>query len=190
VDDRGSRALAWGVAGVVAVLLCARLIGGDEGPPPVRVGGGQKAARRSPGPPVRRLVIHVAGAVRRPGLYRLEQGSRVAGAIERAGGPRGGADLGAINLAATLEDGQQVFVPARTAQARAGVADAESTAPISLGAATAEELETLDGIGPTLARRIVEARRASGGFSSIDDLADVEGIGTQRLESLKEALAP
>jgi competence protein ComEA len=96
--------------------------------------------------------------------------------------------LNLINLAARLQDGQQVVVPASTAAA-GGTATAPE-APISLGAATVEQLDELDGIGPTLAERIVEHRQASGGLSSIDRLAEVEGIGEKRLEALKAALTP
>jgi competence protein ComEA len=189
VDDRGWQAVAWAVTAVVAVLLGVRLLGGSSpDPPPVEIGGGAGrghsvagAGSRPDGP-----YVHVAGAVRRPGLYRLAHGARVAAAVRRAGGAAA-ADLDAINLAARLEDGQQVVVPA------AGVADggvAGADAPISLGSATAEQLDGLDGIGPTLAERIVEHRQASGGFGSLDQLAEVDGIGAKRLEALKAGLTP
>ena len=171
MEDRGWQALAWGVAAVVAILVCVRLLGQGAEPPPVQIAGDEPAGRRHPHAPTgRSLFVHVAGAVRRPGLYRLQPGSRVARAVERAGGPRGGADLGAINLAAQVEDGQQILVPARATAATLG-RSATASARVSLGAATVEDLEALDGIGPTLAERIVEARQASGGFGSIDDLA-------------------
>jgi competence protein ComEA len=189
--------VAWAVAAVVAVLLGVRLLGGsDPAPPPVRVGGGDatdkqdgpgaRAAARPAGP-----YVHVAGAVRRPGLYRLAQGARVAAAVRRAGGATPAGDLNLINLAARLMDGQQVVVPVvagpdGAAAGGAGAADA----PISLGSATAEQLDELDGIGPTLAERIVEQRQAKGGFGSLDQLAEVEGIGEKRLEALKAALTP
>jgi competence protein ComEA len=174
----------------VAVLLGLRLLGGSEpAAPPVRVGGASgddgnpRGAERPAGP-----YVHVAGAVRRPGLYRLPQGARVAAAVRRAGGPAAGADLNLINLAARLQDGQQVVVPA-SGPAGGTVAGAVD-APISLGSATAEQLDELDGIGPTLAERIVEHRQAKGGFGSLDQLAEVEGIGEKRLEALKAALTP
>jgi len=113
----------------------------------------------------------------------------VAAAVRRAGGPSAGADLNLINLAARLQDGQQVVVPAAAGPGGSGAA-AGADAPISLGSATAEQLDELDGIGPTLAERIVEYRQAKGGFGSLDQLSEVEGIGEKRLEALKAALTP
>lgn len=183
VDDRSWRTLAWGVAAVVAVLLGARLLGSAPDPPPVRVGATGDRSR----PEVQRIYVHVAGAVRRPGLYRLRRGTRVADAVERAGGPQPGADLTATNLAAPLQDGQQVVVVKAMTGDGGRVGE---DAPISLGSATVEQLDGLDGIGPTLAERIVEHRQQSGGFASLDQLADVEGIGEKRLEALKQSLSP
>jgi competence protein ComEA len=186
VEDRGWQTVAWGVAAVVAVLLGVRLLGSGPAPPPVSVDGasgasGPNASRAEP-----RIYVHVAGAVRRPGVYRIDERSRVAAAVRRAGGPAPGADLDGINLAAPIQDGQQVVVPAAAGAAAAGSVDAS----VSLGSATVEQLDGLDGIGPTLAERIVEHRRASGGFASLDELAEVEGIGEKRLEALKQALTP
>jgi len=172
----------------VAVVLGVRMLaGGETEPPPVRIGGAAQPARSGTQAIESRIYVHVAGAVRRPGLYRVVEGGRVAAAVHRAGGPTSAADLGGVNLAARLADGQQIVVPARGANR--GVTD-DADAPISLGSATAEELEGLDGIGPTLAARIVERRQASGGFSSLDQLGEVDGIGAKRLEALREALAP
>jgi competence protein ComEA len=140
----------------------------------------------------------VAGAVRRPGLFRVPAGSRVAAAVARAGGPGPKADLTLVNLAARVQDGQQVVVPVAGAAPAAGAgAAASGTAGAALGGAkpslamaTVEQLEELDGIGPTLAERIVEYREAHGGFRSIGELRDVEGIGEKRFESLRKALQP
>jgi competence protein ComEA len=194
VDERGWQAVAWTVAAVVAVLVGVRLLGGGgPAPPPVELGsgtGGERTPRagadlRPTGP-----YVHVAGAVRRPGLYRLDQGARVAAAVRRAGGPAANADLNLINLAARLQDGQQVVVPASAPAGGSSGSATAPAAPISLGAATVEQLDGLDGIGPTLAERIVEHRQSSGGFRSIDQLAEVDGIGEKRLEALKAALTP
>jgi len=191
MDERGWQAGAWAVVAVVAVLLGVRLLG-DSGPSPpaVRVGGAGADGRAVGGRSVRVAgpYVHVAGAVRRPGVYRLTQGARVAAAVRRAGGATATADLNLINLAARLQDGQQVVVPAADGM-DAGVAS-EVDAPVSLGSATVEQLDELDGIGPTLAERIVEHRQAKGGFGSLDQLAEVEGIGEKRLEALKAALTP
>jgi competence protein ComEA len=133
------------------------------------------------------IYVHVAGAVRQPGLLRLPVGTRVATAVERAGGAGPRADLSGVNLAAKLEDGQQVVVPARGA----AVAGGSATAPKpSLGSATVDQLDQIDGIGPTLAQRIVEYRTQHGGFGSVGELRDVEGIGEKRFETLREALQP
>jgi len=180
--------MGWTVAVVVAVLLGARLLDSGPTPPPVRVDGASSGERRSAGAAPSGPYVHVAGAVRRPGLYRLPRDARVAAAVRRAGGPSAHADLNLVNLAARLQDGQQVVVPASQGAGGATVAGAD--APISLGSATAEQLDELDGIGPTLAERIVEYRQAKGGFGSLDQLAEVEGIGEKRLEALKTALTP
>ncbi len=203
MDERGWQGVGWAVAAVLAVLVAVRLLGGSgPAPPPVEVGGGPGApGRGAPGAGTGRgggaarpdgPYVHVAGAVRRPGLYRLPAGARVAAAVRRAGGPARGADLNLVNLAARVQDGQQVVVPARAAGggARGASGSASPDAPISLGSATAEQLDGLDGIGPTLAERIVERRQERGGFASVDQLAEVEGIGEKRLEALKAALTP
>ena len=148
----------------------------------------------------RGLYVDVAGAVRRPGLYRLPAGSRVAAAVESAGGLSRRAERTGVNLAAPLADGQQVIVPARGSPAAAGIAPAGATggagappgagAAISLSTASEAQLETIDGIGPALAGRIIEYRDTHGGFRSIDELKQVSGIGDKRFETLRKALRP
>jgi competence protein ComEA len=133
------------------------------------------------------VVVDVSGAVRRPGVYRLASGARVLQAIRRAG-PRSGADLGAVNLAARLTDGEQVVVPVRGhggTQAAATGGTAAPAAPVSINSATLEQLETLDGIGPSLAQRILDYRAAHGGFRSLAELDQVSGIGPARLAALR-----
>jgi competence protein ComEA len=190
----------WVVAAALAVLAGVRLLGGgDSSPPPVSLDGApasgaadraSSSGRSVPSKP--ELYVHVAGAVRRPGLIRLPPGSRVAAALERAGGPIRRADLTLVNLAARVQDGQQVVVPLAGA-AGGGPANANvglPTAKVHLSTATAEQLDEIDGIGPTLAERIVEYRDAHGGFRSLDELAEVEGIGEKRLATLRDALQP
>jgi competence protein ComEA len=166
-------------------------------------GGGDQVALSRPagaGPADRsgggNAYVHVAGAVRHPGLYRLPAGARIAAAIQRAGGPGRKADLAAVNLAARVQDGQQVLVPrAGAAQAASGGASgagssSSSGGKPSLATATVEQLDQLEGIGPTLAKRIVDYRQAHGGFRSVDELKQVEGIGDRRFQALRDALGP
>jgi len=141
-----------------------------------------------------RVTVHVAGAVRRPGVYRLPAGARVNDALRRAGGARGRADLAAVNLAAKLEDGRQVLVPERAAAGAApggapGTVPASPNAtapgaPINLNTATLEQLDTLDGVGPGIARRILDHREQRGGFTRVEELGEVPGIGAKRLATL------
>ena len=136
------------------------------------------------------LFIHVAGWVRNPGVYELQVGERVIDAIDRAGGPRQGADLNALNLAALLVDAQQVLVP-RKAPVHSG-AVGPVTAPgspgqkINLNLAAAADLETLPGIGEVLAQRIIEHRESNGPFTTVDELMEVSGIGEARLEDIRD----
>ncbi|HVY95394.1 MAG TPA: ComEA family DNA-binding protein [Solirubrobacterales bacterium] len=137
------------------------------------------------------VVVDVTGAVARPGVYRLPAGSRVEDALRRAGGATGQAQLEAINRAARLADGQQVVVPRRLPGGAAAVAaGAAEDGPISLGTATVEQLDTIEGIGPVTAQKIVEFRDQHGGLASIDQLDAVSGIGPATMESLRARLQP
>jgi competence protein ComEA len=138
------------------------------------------------------VVVDVTGAVADPGVYRLPAGSRVDDALKRAGGADPKAVLEAVNLAARLADGQQVVVPERGpdgAPTAAGGAAAED-GPISLGTATVEQLDTIDGIGPVTAEGIVEFREEHGGLSSVDQLDQISGIGPATMEALRSRLQP
>ena len=134
-----------------------------------------------------RLLVHVVGAVRRPGLYRLAEGKRVADAVARAGGATAPADTAAINLAAPLADGMQVLVPSRAA---GGAAGTSAAGRVSLSSASVAELDALPGIGPVTAQKIVDHRLANGGFRSVDDLDAIPGIGPARVEQLRELVSP
>jgi competence protein ComEA len=140
------------------------------------------------------VVVDVTGAVRKPGVYRLPEGSRVDEAVQRAGGATGKAELDSLNLAARLADGQQVVVPERVPGARPGAPAAgtggEEEGPISLSTATAAELDTIDGIGPVTAEDIIKFREEHGGLSSIDQLDEISGIGPATMEALSERLQP
>jgi len=145
------------------------------------------------------LVVHVVGAVRRPGLYRLRDGARVADAVERAGGATHRAQLAALNLAAPLVDGIQVLVPRRVVASGVGSAEAGEDlgaataglgAKTSLASATAEELDELPGVGPVTAQKILDYRAEHGPFRSVDDLDAVPGIGPTRVEQLRDLVTP
>jgi competence protein ComEA len=196
-ESRGTL-LVWVLAAVLGGVALWRLAGGADsgGGEPVRFerspGGSTEAA--APAGRGGRIYVHVAGAVRRPGLVGVPRGSRVAVAVDRAGGPAARADLTGVNLAARVEDGQQVVVPAAGTVPGVTVSGASGTALAgpkpSLGTATPDQLDKIDGIGPTLAERIVEYRTENGGFGSMDELQEVEGIGEKRFETLREALQP
>jgi competence protein ComEA len=148
------------------------------------------------------LVVHVVGAVRRPGLFRLREGSRVADAVARAGGATGKAYLAGLNLAAPLVDGIQVVVPTTATagpgpggSSAGGLPSEPGTAgalgpKLSLATATAEELDELPGVGPVTAQTIIDYRTEHGPFRSVDDLDAVPGIGPTRVEQLRELVTP
>jgi competence protein ComEA len=138
------------------------------------------------------LLVHVVGAVRQPGLYKLREGSRVADAVERAGGATPKADLALVNLAAPVADGTQVVVPARAPPAAGGGGGSTRApaGPVHLNTATVEELDALPGVGPVTAQKIVDFRQANGAFASVDELDAVPGIGPARLEELRKLVAP
>lgn len=147
--------------------------------------------------PSRAAVVDVAGAVQRPGVYRLPAGARVKDAVARAGGPTRRGDPNAINLAAPLQDGTQIVVPPKAAAAAsaagvvgaagaaAGVPGSAAQTPVNLNTATAEQLDTLDGVGPATAQKILEYRQQHGGFRTVDDLGQVPGIGPKKLAALR-----
>jgi competence protein ComEA len=202
-ESRGT-VLVWALAAVLGVVALVRITGSDGDAPgqPVRMDRSPGFGDDSPGAPHAGpdgtgaragVYVHVAGAVRRPGLVRVPAASRVAAAVARAGGPTRRAELAGVNLAAPVEDGQQVVVPlAGTVPGAVGPASTAASPEVkpSLGTATVEQLDEIDGIGPTLAERIVEYRTENGGFGSLDELQEVDGIGEKRFETLREALQP
>jgi competence protein ComEA len=189
--------VAYALAALLVVALGVRFMQGQArsaagtGPAPAAAAAAPSTAVHIERRPAGVALVHVAGAVRSPGVYRLREGERIQDAVRRAGGVRAGADLNAINLAAKVADGQQVVVPRRGAAAAAPVAGAGEgggppQAPVSLNAATAEQLDTLDGVGPATASKILDYRRQHGGFRSIDDLGEIPGIGPKRLAALRD----
>lgn len=151
-------------------------------------GSGALLVLKRPGTPVRVIepsspatfVVQVDGEVQRPGLYEVTRGARVADAIRAAGGMTAGADTAVVNLARLVRDGERITVP--------GLGNpSASPAPrrVRVNAATADELETLPGIGPVLARRIVDHRSSHGPFLRLEDMLQVEGIGPKLLERIR-----
>ncbi len=218
------------VAVVLVVLLGGRALRADAGPAsPGAMPPGGFTARAEPGTAAggpsgasgalgtgdvevttgtERLLVHVAGAVRRPGVYDLPSGARIRDALAKAGGGRARADLDALNLAAKVSDGQQVLVARRgragaagapTAAAAAapgaasaaagtggaGAGGASAAAPVNVNQADATQLEALNGVGPAIAAKIVEWRTQNGPFKSVEDLAQVPGIGPKKLEAMR-----
>jgi competence protein ComEA len=188
------RAIAGALLLIAALFLAGRFLAdagsATEGPRADSAVAGDLRAERRP-----RLVIHVVGAVRRPGLYQLADGARIADALRRAGGATRRADLSLVNLAAPVSDGSQVVVPKRAPPVAAGSGSeaggqAPAAGPIHLNTATAEQLDELPGVGPVTAQKIVDYREQHGAFSSVDDLDAIPGIGPARLEQLRELVAP
>jgi competence protein ComEA len=209
VDKRKAELAGYALAAFVLVFLALRLFQRDAGGAPVSLETSAAQTKETPAsstasaarPSRGLLVVDVAGEVRRPGVYRAPAGSRADAAVQLAGGVTAHAERAAVNLAMPLHDGQQIVVPRHGA---AGAAPAGSQAssgtsaptgtqpsqPISLSSATVEQLDTLDGIGPTLAGRIVQYRDAHGGFRSVDELRQVSGIGDKRFAALRKAVQP
>ena len=187
-------ALLIAAALLVVLAVAGRTLAGADGT------GAEPVAQLVPAKPVEStavVVVHVAGAVRQPGLYELKEGQRIADAIARAGGATAKADTAAVNLAAPLADGMQVLIPSRVAGvagaaaggARAGAASGVGVR-VSLSSATVEQLDELPGVGPVTAQKIVDYRTKNGGFRSVDDLDAIPGIGPARVEQLRDLVTP
>ncbi|MGW7786470.1 helix-hairpin-helix domain-containing protein [Streptomyces tricolor] len=145
------------------------------------------------------IVVDVSGKVRKPGILRLPAGARVADALRAAGGVRPGVSTEGLNRARFLVDGEQVVVGAPAAPAAppgpaagplSGATGTGPTAPVSLNTATVDQLDTLPGVGPVLARHIIDYRTQHGGFRSVDELREVNGIGDRRFTDLRELVRP
>jgi len=186
--------------GLSLVLLAALAVAGR----PLAESGAAVQTPRAPAASLQRaapapaaiLVVHVVGAVRRPGLYRLRDGSRVADAVRRAGGATRRAELAGVNLAAPLADGTQIVVPSRAVADPAGTTAQSGSMPnappakVSLSSATLEQLDALPGVGPVTAQKILDYRQEHGAIRSVDDLDAIPGIGPARVEQLRDLLTP
>lgn len=174
------------VAGSLALLRAARPAVEDVPLAPPSPVAASPTATESGGA----LVVHVAGRVRHPGVVRLPPGSRVIDALEAVGGPDPGVDLTPLNLARVLADGEQVLVGVTPPPAP--VPDVDTPAggtgggPINLNTATREQLESLPGVGPVLAQRIIDWRERHGRFSAVEELQEVSGIGPRIFEQLAD----
>jgi competence protein ComEA len=183
------RALVAGVVALLLLVVAGKLLlrpAHPAVPPPLRV------AARAGHTSATTLFVDVVGAVRRPGLYRLKDGSRVADAVTRAGGPTPKAQLELLNLAAWIADGEQIVVPRRGLagpSVAAPVAGA-ATGPVHLNSATLEQLDALPGVGPVTAQKILDYRQQHGAFGSVDELDAISGVGPARLETLRGLVAP
>lgn len=189
-----TQVVVYGAIAVALLLVGARAIRAEgEAAPSFTTGpaAGARGGGFSVGGASSDVVVHVAGAVERPGVYRLPAGSRVDDAVRRAGGAAAAAGLEAVNLAARLADGQQVVVPeSGPGGTVATAAGGEAAGPISLGTATVEQLDTIEGIGPVTAQDIVEFRDQHGGLASVEQLDQISGIGPATMESLRARLRP
>jgi competence protein ComEA len=179
--------LAWRTRPAAVPVTAPALAAGPSAASP----GGAAAASKAPAP----VVVAVAGRVRRPGVVRLPAGARVIDAVRAAGGALPRADLGLLNLARRLSDGELVVVgvpgqpaggPPAGSPSSGGGPGTAGTGPVDLNTATAEQLDALPGVGPVLAQRIVEWRAAHGRFDSVAQLQDVDGIGTAKFAQLRD----
>lgn len=194
----GVRALAPGGGAAGAPAPAPVLVPSPAATAPAGASGVLLTRASSPG-----IVVHVAGAVRRPGVYRLRDGARVSDGVRRAGGGTRHADLDAINLAAKAHDGTQILVPRKASGAAAaaaapaagattagaagagGAGAPAAPAIVDLNTATAEQLDTLDGVGPATAAKILQYRAQHGPFRSVDDLEQIPGIGPKKLAAIR-----
>jgi len=169
---------------VVLVVAWRHATAGSSSAAPLRVAPIVPRASE----PASAVVVDVVGAVRRPGLVHLAKGARVADAVAHAGGLTRRAERSGVNFAAPVSDGQQVVVPERGAAVAAG--GAAPAGPVSLSTATAEQLDTLPGIGPVTAQKIVAYRTQHGAFTSVDGLDAIPGIGAARIAELQGLVVP
>ncbi len=194
-----STLVGYAILAALVLVLGGRWLAHRSGQDPVPASGTSSGSSlrvtRSPAAPV---VVDVTGAVRRPGVYRLAAGSRVRDALARAGGVTRAATAGAVNLAAKLADGQQIVISRAVAAAGCGTAAAGASAagppaaagPVSLAGATLEQLDTLPGVGPATAQKILDWRAQHGGFATVEDLGEVPGIGPKKLAALRPLVQP
>lgn len=176
----------------LVIILCAILIGAvlrvarrttnaaESQPGIAEVGSYQPRTERSKQTNAKYIIVHVGGEAVNPGVYQLQEGARIIDAVLAAGGGTSKADLDSLNLAQTISDGEKVEVPAITSDGEPdsnGGTQSKQSSKVNVNSSTAEQLDTLPGIGPALAKRIVDDRKINGPFKSLEDLDRVSGIG-------------
>ncbi len=186
------------IIGIIVVAFFVFLSGGQEEGEAVLVASGQEAVESQTEPSKEQdsIIVDVGGAVQTPQVVQLKEDSRVADAISAAGGLTKNADTAGINQAAILTDGEKVYIPekgeAAVSVGDSGMLQDQSSGSvgilgkININTATSEELQTLDGIGPVTAEKILSYRSSNGAFKSIEELKNVDGIGDKTFENLKE----
>lgn len=189
------------ILGLAAILLLAAAVafwrgGGDARPPASTTASSAADGGAGGAAPVpadeEPVIVHVTGEVVKPGVYEMPEGARVIDAIEEAGGMTRAGNAVALNLAALLADGEQVVVPSLAPIAATGVGPTATgtSGLVHLNSADLDALDALPGIGPTTAQRILDWRLQHGGFSAVEDLLEVPGIGPAKLEQLRDLVAP
>lgn len=187
------QALLWILVGMIASAVLFLVVMPPRG----------KGVELLPAPTAAPILVHVDGAVQKPGVYPLLRESRAQDAIQAAGGLSPNANSSAVNLAARLKDGDKLIIPgigtalppptASTPSSRSGKTIAGQTAtpsgPVNLNTATIEELQTLPGIGATRAQDIIDYRDSHGGFKTINEIENVSGIGPSTFEKLKDRIS-
>jgi competence protein ComEA len=194
--------VVYAAAAIAIALIGARYLHDGGGAPAASTGARPTSGPRASGVRVQAasdalVVVQVAGEVRRPGVYRLRASDRVQDAVELAGGATRRANLDGLNLAAKLEDGRQIVVPGKgsggavavaaggAGASSGGAGTAATGGPLNLNTATAEQLDALDGVGPTTAQKIIAYREQHGGFGSVNELDRIPGIGEKRMAALR-----
>ena len=183
-----ARLIRWIVAGVVVLVVGAvAFVGWRSSAPPAELTLPRATPAAGVPTSIAAATAHAAGAVTKPGVYKLPPGARVTDLLDAAGGPTADADLDQLNLAATVGDGERIYIPRRGEAVPPSAGAAQATGgPVDLNRATADELDALPGVGPATAKAIIDHRTKNGRFRTVDDLLEVRGIGEAKLADLRD----